>query len=172
MTNDLLKIQELSLLHIFKLIPKKHLHMLRQILSISHLWIILSFPRQSFSEILPLGIHKVLVYSKSKFLNVLNSNQAGFLSCDNHKEIRLTTVLRRSSHRKCSVKIGVLRNFAKKTPVPDTLLEQVFYLAQVFSCGFCEIFKNTFLNGTRLDGCFWIRLVFHHLNEHKFKHNF
>ena len=35
---------------------------------------------------------------------------------------------KRSSHRRCSVKKGVLRNFA----------------AQVFSCEFCEISKDTF----------------------------
>ena len=33
----------------------------------------------------------------------------------------------RSNHRRCSIEKGVLKN-----------------LAQVFSCEFCEIFKNTF----------------------------
>ena len=63
----------------------------------------------------------------------------------------------RSSHRRCSVKKGVLRNFAKFTGKhlcqrlffdkvaglrPATLLKKS--LAQVFSYEFCEISKNTF----------------------------
>ena len=74
----------------------------------------------------------------------------------------------RSSHRRCSVKKVVLRNFAKftgkhlcqsrflnKVPVlrPATLLKKT--MAQVFSCEFCEIFKNTFLYRTPPDDCFW-----------------
>ena len=63
----------------------------------------------------------------------------------------------RSNHRRCSVKKGVLRNFAKFTG--KHLCQSLFFnqvaggtcnlikketLAQVFSCEFCEIFKNTF----------------------------
>ena len=62
----------------------------------------------------------------------------------------------RSSHRRCSVKEGVLRNFAKNTG--KYLCESLFFnnvaglcnfikkeaLAQVFSCEFCEIFKTPF----------------------------
>ena len=58
----------------------------------------------------------------------------------------------RSSHRRCSVKKGVLRNFAKLTG--KHLCQRLFFnkaffiiketLAQVFSCEFCEISKNTF----------------------------
>ena len=51
----------------------------------------------------------------------------------------------------CSVKKGVPRNFAKihkKTPVSESLFRINFIkneiLAQVFSCEFCEISKNTF----------------------------
>ena len=54
--------------------------------------------------------------------------------------------LYRNSHRRRSIKKGVLENFAKFT---GKLLCQSlsFYikketLAQVFSCKFCEIFKN------------------------------
>ena len=62
----------------------------------------------------------------------------------------------RSSYRRCSVKKCVLRNFAKFTGKhlyqsvflnkvagvsPATLLKKT--LAQVFSCEFCEISKNT-----------------------------
>ena len=45
-----------------------------------------------------------------------------------------------SSHRRCSVKEGVLRNFAKFTGI-----HRKASLAQVFFCEFCEISKNTFL---------------------------
>ena len=58
----------------------------------------------------------------------------------------------RSSHRRCSVRKGVLRNFAKFTG--KHLCQSLFFnkvavikkevLAQVFSCDFCEISKNTF----------------------------
>ena len=64
----------------------------------------------------------------------------------------------RSSHRRCSVKKGALRNFAKLTGKylcqslffnkvaglwPVTLLRKET-LAQAFLCEFCEISKNTF----------------------------
>ena len=66
-------------------------------------------------------------------------------------------ILIRRSHRGCSVRKGVLRNLAKLT---EKYLCQSFFLiklqaeacnfnkketlAQVFSCKFCEISKNTF----------------------------
>ena len=61
----------------------------------------------------------------------------------------------RSSHRRCSVRIGVLRNFAihRKTPVPEPpfLIKlpvcnfiKKGTLAQVFFSDFCEISKSTF----------------------------
>ena len=67
----------------------------------------------------------------------------------------------RSSHQRCSVRKGVLRNFAKFTG--KHLCQSLFFnkvaglrphacnfieietLAQVFSCEFREISKNTFL---------------------------
>ena len=64
--------------------------------------------------------------------------------------------LSRSSRRRCSVKKGILRNFAKfagkhmcQTLFFNTVAGrlQLCYkqtLAQVFSCKFCEISKNTF----------------------------
>ena len=70
----------------------------------------------------------------------------------------------RSSHRRSSVRKGVLRNFAKLTGKhlcqslffnkvaglrPATLLKKET-LAQVFSCEFCEISKNTFFQRTPL----------------------
>ena len=65
----------------------------------------------------------------------------------------------RSSHWRCSIKKGVLRNFAKSTG--KHLCQTLFFnkiaglrpllkhfikkesLAQIFSCEFCEISKNT-----------------------------
>ena len=62
----------------------------------------------------------------------------------------------RSNHRRCSIRKGVLRNFTKFTG--KHLCQSLFYrnsvpetcnfikketLAQVFSCEFCEISKNT-----------------------------
>ena len=58
--------------------------------------------------------------------------------------------------RSCSVKKGVLRNFVKLTvkhlcqsPFLNNFIKKVT-LAQVFSCEFCEIFKNTFFHRTPL----------------------
>ena len=53
----------------------------------------------------------------------------------------------KSSHQRGSVKNGVLRNFVKFTG--KHLCQSLFFnkvqtLAQVFSCEFCEISKNTF----------------------------
>ena len=74
----------------------------------------------------------------------------------------------RSSHRRCSVRKGVLRNFAKFT---GKHLCQSFFinkekkrrkksfikketLAQVLSCEFCEISKNNFPYRTPPGDCF------------------
>ena len=70
----------------------------------------------------------------------------------------------RSSHQRCSIKKGVLRNFAKFTE--KHLCQSLFLnkvsglkpasfikketLAQVFSCEFCEISTNTFSYKTPL----------------------
>ena len=57
----------------------------------------------------------------------------------------------RSSHQRCSIKKGVLRNFANFTG--KNLCQSLFFnkgfnkketLAQVFSCEFCEISETTF----------------------------
>ena len=65
------------------------------------------------------------------------------------RDIGMLTSLReyRSSYQRCSVKKGVLRNFAKFTE--KHLCQRLFFnkketLAQVFSCEFREISKNTF----------------------------
>ena len=56
----------------------------------------------------------------------------------------------KSSHERCSIKNRVLKNVAKFTGIH--LCQSLFFfnfikkdtLAQVFSCEFCEILKNTF----------------------------
>ena len=53
----------------------------------------------------------------------------------------------RSSHQRCSMKKGVLRNFTKftrKNMCQSLFFNKVAGLAKVFSCEFCEISKNTF----------------------------
>ena len=56
----------------------------------------------------------------------------------------------RSSHQRCSIRKVVFKNFAKfagKTPEACRFIKKET-LAQVFSCGFCEISNNTFLQNT------------------------
>ena len=58
---------------------------------------------------------------------------------------KLSAANDRSSHQSCSIKKGVPRNFTKFTG--KHLCQSLFFkktLAQVFSCEFCEISKNTF----------------------------
>ena len=52
----------------------------------------------------------------------------------------------RSSHQRCFVIKGVLRNFPKSTAkhLCQSLFIKKETLAHVFSCEFCEISKNTF----------------------------
>ena len=45
--------------------------------------------------------------------------------------------------QKCSVKKGILRNFSKFTVKHQCNLIKKETMAQVFSCEFCEISKNT-----------------------------
>ena len=54
----------------------------------------------------------------------------------------------RSSHRRCSVRKAVLRNFAKFTRkhLRRSLFLKKETLAQVLSCEFCEISRNTFFH--------------------------
>ena len=52
--------------------------------------------------------------------------------------------IERSSHQRCSVKNGVLKNFANFTG--KHLCWSLFNkVAGLFSCEICEIFKNTYL---------------------------
>ena len=50
----------------------------------------------------------------------------------------------RSSHRKCSVRKGVLRNFGPGCRPQACNFIKIETMAQVFSYEFCEISKNTF----------------------------
>ena len=83
-----------------------------------------------------------------------------------HKSRKFEFVVDRSSHRRCSVKKGVLRNLAKFTG--KHLCQRLFFnkvaglrpkvcnfikkesLAKVLSCEFCEISKETFFTDGRL----------------------
>ena len=85
----------------------------------------------------------------TKVLSIKEQSSSGFLRKSYYS---------RSSHRRCFVRKGVLRNLAKSTGKPlrqSLFLNKVagrkfFFikketLAQVFSCGYCEISKSTFL---------------------------
>ena len=90
----------------------------------------------------------------------------------------------RSSHQRCSVRKGVHRNFTKFTG--KHLCQSLLFnkacnfikketLAQVFSCEFCEIFKNTFLHRTPLVAasvCVICTILDIHCNGYIFKKNF
>ena len=76
---------------------------------------------------------------------------SNFLSFDSHLFIYFVFCISSdniSTHRRCSVKKRVLRNFAKFTG--KHLCQSLFFnkvagtVAQVFSCKFCEISKNKF----------------------------
>ena len=79
-------------------------------------------------------------------------------------------IINRTNHQKCSIRKAVLENFAKFTgkhrcqslsfnkvaglrSQPATLLKKRLWH---YSCEFCEMFKNTFLENTS-DGCFCIK---------------
>ena len=59
--------------------------------------------------------------------------------------IKYELLIVRSSHQKCSLKKGVLKKFTKftgKYPCQSLLFNKVS--GEIFSCGFCKIFKSTF----------------------------
>ena len=63
------------------------------------------------------------------------------------KNILLISYTFRRSHLRCSVRKGVLRSFAKFTA--KHLCQTLYFikketLAQVFTCEYCDISKNTF----------------------------
>ena len=100
-----------------------------------------------------------------------------------HRDERLflAKIRYRSSHKGCSVRKGVLRNFAKFTGKhlchnlflnkvwglrPATLLKE--RLTHLFSCEFCRIFKNCFSYKTPLADCFCRYLLDVNLKYNKF----
>ena len=107
----------------------------------------------------------ILVENSSRFTAFLSSNGQMFhtFPAKNFRDFKpcVTVLKSRRRHRSCSLRKGVLRNFAKFTG--KHLCQSLFFnkvaglspeacnfikketLAQVFSCEFCEISKNTFL---------------------------
>ena len=98
-------------------------------------------PSDMFDSVLNTPLELLTIFAKSSILDVqLRSEYAD--GTVNYFCKRL-----RSSHRRSSVRKGVLRNFAKFTA--KHLCQSLFFnkvagLALVFSCEFCEISKNTF----------------------------
>ena len=93
---------------------------------------------------------RTLLHRDAELNKLLSSN---FVLCYSYPFIVLYPYRNfRSSHQRCSIIKGVLRNFAKFTG--KHLCQSFFFnkkhfikkeiLAQVFSCEFCEISKNTF----------------------------
>ena len=88
-----------------------------------------------------------------KITNIFSKKNFFFqLSFATNEQRRLCKGSFKSSHRRCSVRKGVLGNFAKFTG--KHMCQNLYFnkvaglrqaLAQVFSCEFCEISKNTFL---------------------------
>ena len=76
-------------------------------------------------------------------------------------------IIYRSSHRKCSVRKGVLRNLTKFTG--KYLCQSLYYnkdfnketLEQVFSCKICEISKNTFFTEHFWAAASWYMEIFY-----------
>ena len=84
------------------------------------------------------GIAKPFVFTwiVKKIMNTLSLSFEG-------KWCEIT--LLRSSHRRCSVKKGVLRNSTKFTEMPEACnFIKKESLTQVISCEFCKISQNTF----------------------------
>ena len=72
-------------------------------------------------------------------------------------KVKNTYKVFKSSYQRCSIKNVFLKNFKshKKTPLPEYCL--ITLQAQVFSCEFCKICKNTFLTEHPWSDCFfWI----------------
>ena len=94
----------------------------------------------------------VFLWNMQKILRtpILNNICEQLLLCIN-KRCRVFTF--RSSHRRCSVRKGTLRNFTKFTGkhLCQSLcfnkacnFIKIEFMAMVFSCEFCEISMNTF----------------------------
>ena len=94
----------------------------------------------SFCEICKISKNTFLIEQLQWLLLRFNSC---FQRSQGQNSMRLSPI--RSSHRRCSVKKGVLRNFSKFTR--KHLCQRLFNsltLPQMFSFEFCEICKNMF----------------------------
>ena len=107
---------------------------------------------------------------RNQCIDLQSKSMDWFLQDRNLRQERVNTFqanipfLYRSSHQNCSVEIGVLKNFPKFTG--KHLRQSLFFnkvarayacnfikketLAQLFSCEFCGIFKNTYFYRTTL----------------------
>ena len=96
---------------------------------------------QMSDSVLNMSLELLTIFAKSSILDVqLGSEYAQGIV--NYFCKRLG-----SSHQRCSVRKGVLRDFSKFTGqhlYQSSFLNKVAGLAQVFSCEFWEISKNTF----------------------------
>ena len=84
-------------------------------------------------------------YHRQKLLSPLTGKNVSWKLRYDKNILRLRTCVSRSSHRKCS-KIFFC-NIHRKTPVLESLFNCIFIkksLQHVFSCEYCEIFKNTY----------------------------
>ena len=115
---------KIDVLKIFAIFTEKHL----------------SWPLQAFFYRTP-----TVAASRFSRQQILFPAESGIYCWRSHRFLLRTPF--RNSHQRCSIEIGVLRNFTKFTG--KHLCQSLFFnkvaaqtLAQVFSCEFCEIFKN------------------------------
>ena len=97
-------------------------------------------PSQMFDSVLHTPLELLTIFAKSFILDFQLRSEYAY-GIVNYFSKRL-----RSSHQRCSVRKDVLRNFAKFTgnTCVRVFFNKVVGLAQVFSCEFSEISKNTF----------------------------
>ena len=128
---------KIDVLKIFAIFTEKHL----------------SWPLQAFFYRTP-----TVAASRFSWQQILFPAESGIYCWRSHRFLLRTPF--RNSHQRCSIEIGVLRNFTKFTG--KHLCQSLFFnkvaaqtLAQVFSCEFCEIFKNILFYRTPQGDCFY-----------------
>ena len=97
-------------------------------------------PSQMFDSVLHAPLELLTIFAKSFILDVQLCSEYA------HGIVNYFSKRLRSSHERQSVRKDVLRNFAKFTgnTCVRVFFNKVAGLAQVFSCEFSEISKNTF----------------------------
>ena len=70
---------------------------------------------------------------------------------------RMVSSINRSSHQRCSIRKGILRNFAKFTG--KHLYQSLFFGTKVFLWIFRNFLEHLFYR-TRLGDCFWTKKVY------------